>query len=54
MRQILTKRARRQMRRAIGTEYADLVDFDQARIQIAVGVIRRGFFGRLRWLLFGI
>lgn len=47
------KRAHRQIRRAIGPDAADSLQFTEARIQVALAILRRGFWGRLKWLLLG-
>ncbi len=48
------KRTRRQIRRSIGVEMATLTEFNEVRLRIALGVLRAGFWGRLRWVLFGL
>ncbi len=48
-----TKSANRQIRKALGPDAADALSFQEARLQIALSVIRRGFWGRFKWLIFG-
>lgn len=43
----------KQLRRAIGPEAADLVTVIDVRSRISAGILRRGFFGRLKWLILG-
>jgi hypothetical protein len=47
------KRTARQLRRALGPEAAEHVGFQEQRLRFALGILRRGFLGRLAWLLFG-
>jgi hypothetical protein len=47
------KHTNRQLRRVIGQEVADVVAFQEARLQIALSILRRGFWGRMRWLVLG-
>lgn len=43
----------KQLRRAIGPDAADLVTTIDVRSRISQGILRRGFWGRLKWLLVG-
>lgn len=43
----------RTVRRAMGPAAVDLLAEVDARSRITASVLRRGFFGRLKWLLFG-
>lgn len=43
----------RQIRKAFGLEGASLIAIIDQRSKISAGILRRGFFGRLRWLLLG-
>jgi hypothetical protein len=43
----------RALRRALGPAVAEVVEFNEARTKIALNILRRGFWGRFRWLLFG-
>ncbi len=49
----VTKQTNRKIRRAVGQDVADVVAFNEARVELALGILRRGFIGRLKWLLLG-
>jgi hypothetical protein len=49
----VTKRADRQIRRALGPELSDLVAAINVRSRISASILRRGFWGRMKWLCFG-
>jgi hypothetical protein len=44
---------RRELRKAFGPEVADLVEQHEVRIRAHAAILRRGFFGRLKWLFLG-
>lgn len=43
----------REIRRAFGPAVANMVRSHEARIAAHAAILRRGFFGRLKWLLIG-
>ena len=43
----------REVRRAFGPAAVDLVTEVDIRSRIAMGILRRGFWGRVKWLVFG-
>jgi hypothetical protein len=49
----LDKQTARKLRKLLGPEVADIVGFQEQRLKYATGILRRGFLGRLKWLLFG-
>jgi hypothetical protein len=44
---------RRELRKVLGPEVAELVIAHQIRIAALSQILRRGLFGRLKWLLLG-
>lgn len=48
-----TKVTHRKIRKALGPDLADTVVFTEARMQIVMGIVRRGFWGRMKWLFLG-
>lgn len=48
------KITRREARKVLGPALADIVVEHGVRINATSAILRRGFFGRLKWLLFGI
>lgn len=44
---------RRAIRKALRPEVADLVERHEIRIRAHAAILRRGFLGRLKWLLLG-
>lgn len=46
-------RERRQIRKALGPEAGELVEHLRMRVRAHGAILNRGFFGRLKWLLFG-
>lgn len=48
-----TKSLRREIRKAFGPAAADLIEQHDVRIRVHAAILRRGFLGRLKWLLFG-
>lgn len=44
------KKARKELKKAVAEFDRDVND---VRTKIALNVIRRGFFGRLKWFIFG-
>jgi hypothetical protein len=50
---VVPPRTDRQLRRALGSEAAEIVGFQEQRLRFALNILRRGFFGRVKWLLFG-
>lgn len=53
MSRTITAKSRRELRRIVGPEFADLVVDHNASIIAMASVLNRGFWGRLRWLLTG-
>lgn len=53
MSRTVTAQTRRELRRIVGPEFADLVADHNVSILAMSAVLNRGFWGRLRWLLFG-
>lgn len=53
MSRTVTAQTRRELRRILGPELAGLVADHNASIVAMASVLNRGFWGRLRWLLFG-
>jgi hypothetical protein len=49
----ITTQTRRELRRIIGPEMAEIVGQHNIAILAMSSVLNRGFWGRLRWLLFG-
>ena len=47
------KNARRDLRKVLGPEVAETVVTHGIRIRAMSQILRRGFFGRWRWLIFG-
>lgn len=47
------RQAQRQIRRALGGSAADHVAIIDQRSRTCAAILRRGFFGRLKWLFFG-
>ena len=48
-----SKAVAKQLRRAIGPEAADLITVIDVRSRISAGILRRSFWGRLKWLILG-
>ncbi len=51
--QAQSKAIAKQMRRAFGPEASELFAVVDVRSRISAGILRRGFWGRLKWLLTG-
>jgi hypothetical protein len=49
----MTRREIRAVRRAVGPEVAATVARHAIRLSAHTSLLRRGFWGRLKWLLFG-
>lgn len=47
------KTYRRQLQKALGPAAADLVEQHEVRLRAHAAILRRGFWGRLKWLLTG-
>ena len=47
------KSLRREIRKAFGPAAADMLEQHDVRIRAHAAILRRGFWGRLKWLLFG-
>lgn len=47
------RRVRRQLKRIVGDEAADEFTITAERSRRAASILRRGFWGRWKWLLFG-
>lgn len=47
------KDLRRQLRKALGPDVADLIEQHQARLAAHAGILRGTFWRRLKWLLLG-
>src|SRR5690606_20441966 len=44
---------RRTIRRAFGPVVSEVIESHEGRIQAHAAILRRGFWGRLKWLVFG-
>lgn len=53
MSRTVTTQTRRELRRIIGPEMAQIVAEHNRAIIALSSVVNRNFFGRLKWLLFG-
>lgn len=53
MGQATLKNSRRELRKALGPTLADIVREHDIRVRAHGQILRRGFFGRLKWILFG-
>lgn len=53
MGQARIKADRRQLRKALTPDVADVLVAHGIRINAHTAILRRGFWGRLKWLVFG-
>lgn len=53
MRSATKKINRREIRKALGGPVADLVETHEIRIRAHAEILRRGFWGRVKWLFTG-
>jgi len=53
MGQRTVKDFRRELRKALSAPVADLIEQHQIRISAHAQILRRGFWGRLKWLVTG-
>jgi len=53
MRQKAVKETRRQIRKAIGPVAAERIEWSDQRARFCASILRRGLWGRLKWLILG-